>query len=302
MNRVASCVLVVAVAFLAASLFGQDAGKQAPKGPTKKQGTGGFRKLAPGVVITISPESQKEETFSEHDLVRLLDKDPKFGERVNTKNEPIVTNLAKKVRIAHDIWAFELNFKPMRMLDVDVPRPGAKFDRKKIWYMVYFVRNVSNKPVKFVPRFLLITDEKVKLPNGEETAKTYADRLIPVAADPIRRREDPRRKFLDGVEISKNEIPPSTATEDNSVWGVVTWEDVDPKVDYFSVYIQGLTNAYKIETITEKDEEGQDKKRWTYLRKTLELNFWRPGDEFFETDREIRFGQPNNVEYRWVYK
>ena len=39
-----------------------------------------------------------------------------------------------------------------------------------------------------------------------------------------------------------------------------------------------------------------------FAQKTLQLNFWRPGDEFFETDREIRLGQPNNVEYSWEYK
>ena len=63
-----------------------------------------------------------------------------------------------------------------------------------------------------------------------------------------------------------------------------------------------LTNAYKIETLTDKDEEGKETKRWRYLRKTLVLNFWRPGDAFFESDREMRYGQPNNVEYSWEYK
>jgi hypothetical protein len=238
------------------------------------------------------------------DLLRLLDKDRNFGERKDPKDPTklLVRNLAKDVRIQYELWALEFNFKPVRMVQVDVPRPGAKFDRKLIWYMVYNVRNLGQKPVKFVPRILMYTDQKVKLANGEEIPKIYADRLIPVAMAPIRRREDPRRIFLDTVEISKTEIQPSTATEDNSVWGVITWEDIDPNVDYFSIYIQGLTNAYKIETVTEKDDEGKEQEKWTYLRKTLELNFWRPGDEFFENEREIRYGQPNNVEHRWVYK
>ena len=30
-----------------------------------------------------------------------------------------------------------------------------------------------------------------------------------------------------------------------TVWGVATWQDVDPNNVWFSVYVEGLTNAYK---------------------------------------------------------
>ena len=108
--------------------------------------------------------------------------------------------------------------------------------------------------------------------------------------------------MLNSVEIAEKPIQLSTDTVDNAVWGVATWEDIDPKTVWFSVYVQGLTNAYKIETVTEKDAEGKETKRWQYLRKTLVLNFWRPGDAHFETDREIRFGQPDKLEHFWEYK
>jgi hypothetical protein len=103
--------------------------------------------------------------------------------------------------------------------------------------------------------------------------------------EPIRQREDPQRRLLNTVEISDVEIPPAAEGEDASVWGVALWRDIDPATDRFAIYIKGLTNAYRIKT----DEEGN----WQgYSRKTLQLNFWRPGDEFFEHESEIRFGSP----------
>ena len=50
----------------------------------------------------------------------------------------------------------------------------------------------------------------------------------------------------------------------------------------------------------------------SFVRKTLQLNFWRPGDELLQDEREIRYGVPvgkadlygvdDGVAYRWVYR
>ena len=49
-----------------------------------------------------------------------------------------------------------------------------------------------------------------------------------------------------------------------------------------------------------------------FFRKTLQLNFWRPGDSLAENEREIRYGAAlgaadaygtdEGVAYRWVYR
>ncbi len=80
---------------------------------------------------------------------------------------------------------------------------------------------------------------------SHEYKKAYLDRLIPVAIEAIQQKEDPNRKLLSSVEIGSKLIPLSTELVDKSVWGVATWEDVDPRIDYFSVYVEGLTNAYQ---------------------------------------------------------
>ena len=119
-------------------------------------------------------------------------------------------------------------------------------------------------------------------------------------------------------------IPVSTEYEDNSVWGIATWTGVDPRSDFFSVFIQGLTNAYRWQDPPGAYQDGDPPmtgRRFTY--KTLQLNFWRAGDAIETREDEIRFGVPNQnevpaikgddevlkiyrlkerVDYLWVYR
>jgi hypothetical protein len=113
--------------------------------------------------------------------------------------------------------------------------------------------------------------------------------------------------------MAEQTISVSSDQVDRSVWGVALWEDVDPRVDFFAVYVQGLSNAYQWVdppgTYALGDPPGKGRR---FLRKTLQLDFWRPGDEFGEMDYEIRFGTPEGraelygveegVDYTWVYR
>ena len=135
----------------------------------------------------------------------------------------------------------------------------AKMQKKVVWYMVYRVRYLGNdmipeaakdawghelfdsKPVTqegwpFFPQFVLAS---------HDLSKSYQDRIIPAAKKPIEEREMRGQELLNTVEISRQPIPLSTADNPQEVWGLVTWEDIDPRLTYFSVYVKGLTNAYK---------------------------------------------------------
>ena len=254
----------------------------------------GYRKLAPGVMQSIDPAKKVRETFARHDIVELLAIDPNF-------------DWAKGIPFRHDVWHLELKFKPVRMILVDVPQPSGKMRQELIWYMVYSVTNHGQAmhptkdadgtykvesidlPVRFVPEFLLETD-------GLNEA--YPDRVIPIALGPIGLREDPKRKFHTSVSISEKEIEVG-----QTVWGVAMWEKIDPRTDRFIVGIKGLTNAYR--WVDEPgvykvgDPVGTGRK---LVRKTLRLNFWRPGDEYYEHEGEIRYGFPGEVDYEWVYR
>ena len=79
------------------------------------------------------------------------------------------------------------------------------------------------------------------------------------------------------------------------------------------LFVRGLTNAYQWtdpEGAYAKGDPPGAGRKFTY--KTLQLNFWRPGDEIQQNEREIRFGvapdraslyeSGEGVAYRWVYR
>lgn len=157
-----------------------------------------------------------------------------------------------------------------------------------------YVLESVDREIRFFPQFVL---------ESPEYKKSYTDRIIPVAIEAIQRKEDPNRKLANSVEVGSRRIPVSSELVDHSVWGVATWEDVYLRVDYFSVAIEGLTNAYKwIDppgAFKAGDPPGTGRQ---LLQKTLLLNFWRPGDEYVEDQRTIRYGIPGQVDYSWVYR
>lgn len=302
------CVLILSALVLPA------AAQDAPKPADSLFTPPAFRKLVPGVERSIDPERVFYELNSLHDVPELLQVDANF-------------EWAKSVQFRHDIWALEFTFKPLRMVHVDLPGPGGKLERKLVWYMVYRVRNpgivwhaeptvytepvktikksgpgdfeyestgrdvltdgvfdvVPEKkeaPIRFIPTFYLFSRDR-------DLGKKYLDRVLPVAVKPIQEREDINRKLLTTTEIM-GDILASPEGQDRSVWGVVTWTDIDPRTDFLSIYVKGLSNAYKRQYI-----EG---KGWWYSEKTLRIDFRRPGDEFFENEDEIRF-----LRTTWTY-
>jgi hypothetical protein len=277
------------------------------------EGAGPFRALAPGVEITIAPDHQEAETVSKQDVVEILkgipglDWSPKFSPETET-----LRALATDTVFRRDIWCLEFTFKPVRMIWVDVPQPSGKMQRKLIWYMVYRVRNTgahlqpakqadgtfviqpADREIRFFPQFVL---------ESHEFQKAYLDRIIPVAVAAIQQKEDPNRKLLNSVEIGSKLVPLSTELVDKSVWGVATWQDIDPRVDYFSVFVEGLTNAYRWTDPPEGFKPGDPPTSGRRLeQKNLMLNFWRPGDEYREDQRTIQYGIPGKVDYSWVYR
>lgn len=292
-------------AVLPTSLVAQE---DEPQGPASQAQ---FRKIVPYVEQTIDPERDFDELYSVHHIDELIRVNPDF-------------DWAKDRTIRQDIWALQLTFKPLRFIEADVPGSDGKLRRKLVWYMVYRVKNPGvvyraapteyesvgknteemakllgdryvfpdkknlkegeivktkvGEPVRFMPTFLLYS---------RDAGKAYSDRVLPSVKSAIRKREDPNRPLKDSVEMM-GEIPAATEEKDNSVYGVVTWEDIDPRTDFFSVYVQGLTNAYKWYYL-------EDGTRWKSY-KTLRLDFWRPGDDLDEDESEIRF-----LRSKWVY-
>lgn len=159
----------------------------------------------------------------------------------------------------------------------------------------------NDRRFRFFPHFVLASSEY---------NKEYLDRVIPAALEPVKAREFPGRpeqKLYDSLSISTPlAISDEQAQEDHSLWGVVTWTDIDPRIDYFMVYVQGLSNAYRFEDPAGGYKAGDAPGTGRVIkRKTLQLNFWRPGDTVDPNEQELRFGcriDPDPAEQEKVLK
>ncbi|HYO24167.1 MAG TPA: hypothetical protein VEQ85_04385 [Lacipirellulaceae bacterium] len=297
--------------------------------------------FAEGVLTTIAPEVDRVDTLSIHDIVELrADEGLKWTPSPWLAWEPATiapTNrtlyeMAQDAAFVQDVYCLELAFKPLRMIEVDVPRADGRVERAQVWYLVYRVRNTGAGldgemqadgsyetaaladqvgPLRFVPQFVLSSQEREG--EGAAAPKAYLDRLVPAAMAAIERREMPSGALLNSVEMAGRELPVESGRSQRGAWGVAMWQGVDPEIDFFSVYVGGLTNAYRWDdpegAFQAGDRFGKGRK---FVRKTLQLNFWRPGDALNPNEREVRFGAApgegalynagEGVAYQWVYR
>jgi hypothetical protein len=294
-------------------------------------------KFGPGIFRTINPAAKPEETFAGPlELTEILEQHPEIvyaapdfpdGKPLFDGSSRTLVELAKRVIYRREIYCFEFGFKPLRQLEVDVPNPDGTMDRKVVWYMVYRVRyrggDLRAKPEPFasseVPLYEVLENVSYKsrrfyplvVLSNRGAKREYLDRVLPTTKALIAAREKINQPLHDGVEISEIDIPLSKDPDAPGVWGVATWEDVDPRLEYASVYVYGLTNAFRID-----EAEGKEQ----YVRKTLQLNFFRPGDTINEPLDTVRFGVPafrdrveqnyvldqyglqERLDYRWVFR
>jgi hypothetical protein len=179
----------------------------------------------------------------------------------------------------------EPNEEVLQLVDPKVPDAKSLYDEfKETTDEVEFMGRTTNK-LRFFPHFVL---------HSTEYKKEYLDRVIPAALGPIKAREFPGRpgqKLYNSLSIGEVPIAKSDDTADTGVWGVATWTDIDPRIDYFVVYVGGLTNAYRFEDPAGAYKAGSPPGTGRKItRKTLQLNFWRPGDTFDLNEEEIHFG------------
>lgn len=203
-----------------------------------------------------------------------------------------------------NLWVLEVDFKPMRMIPVEVtdPRTGKKA-REWIWYMAY---RAINRPVErradetdtepqndydvqpqrplFVPEFTLLTS----VTEGGPT-EILRDTIIPEAEPLIRARE--KRELKNSVSVVREipEVTPVGAAAEDVIYGVAIWRGVDPETDFFTVFMSGFSNGYRV-------TRGPDDKPLIERRIVMQ-EFWRPGDRFDQQEVEIRLkGDPT-----WLY-
>jgi hypothetical protein len=317
---------------LAQRTTAQDAAGPAPKADPSTESQTEF---APGVVTVIPPAPDPKETYDgPMTLKSIIDAHPEIAWE-GTGNHPegkphfeprsrTLQEMLKQVILRREIYCFEFSFKPLRQMYLDIPRPDGRMQRKLVHYMVYRVRYQGgdlrpaaddlNQPIfrrieavsynsrRLFPMLIL---------EDHESNKQYTDQILPTAIDRIAIREQITAPLYNSVDISTVKIPRTRDEDAPGVWGVATWVDLDPNLDFFSVHVFGLTNAF------EQVGEGPDA---PYTRKALSLNFFRPGDAMNQTADRTRFGVPayddekeqkyvlekygldKRLDYRWIFR
>lgn len=287
------------------------------------------QEFAPGVLTTIPPQLDPADSVSVHDLVEIRSQEKLKWEPKLLSPTRTLYQMAEDAEFRRDVWCLEFSFKPLRMLAVDLPQPSGRMQRKLVWYMVYRVRNTgagispkqnddgtyttvaqSMGPQRFTPQFMLTSFDRDR--QGEPVRKSYLDRIMPTAVVAIARRELPEGQLLNSVEISERLLEPEAGRAIGGLWGVATWEDIDPAMDFFGIFVSGLTNAYEWEDSAQFAAGAAPGTGRTFTRKMLQLNFWRPGDAYDENETEFRFGSApgmaglynsrEGIAYQWVYR
>ena len=267
----------------------------------------GFRTLAPGVLTVVPPDRSADDPLQRSDLLEITL--GRADRRWTPKRSPVNTTFVERAKgreFAGDVWCLEFAFKTPRMFDIDVPVSGARMQRKRIWYLLYRVKNTGGRrtvvdaqdpskrateplqqPVRFLPHFVLESLEPLADGDGATAYRAYLDRVVPAAMASITAREKPPGRLHDSASMTEADIPPGEER-----WGVAIWEDVDPRLDFFSIYVRGLTNAIRWRqipgsTIGPDDPPGV---HMEHALETLRLDFWRPGDDRDEIEEEISVG------------
>lgn len=258
----------------------------------------GTQALADGVLTVVAPNIDVNEgVVYPREFAGLT---PKNYSPKHIPNSATLAGQTTGVTRYRDIWQLEFAFKELRYLEVKLPLPDGNSQSAGVWYMVYRVRNLDQHlsfpvneangevtpnsatrladldpsilPGRFFPAFQL--EGWVEDLNGDYVRRGYRDRVLPAAVPQIAAAEKMTGRLRDNVEMAREDLAASDASQE--FWGVATWLDVDPRINFASVSVQGLSNAFRSEKF---DESAKPEV------KTLQINFWRPGDSDLESSR-----------------
>jgi hypothetical protein len=264
------------------------------------------RPLAKGVLKTVPENLDPRDMFSLPMAMPDLNA-TKFDPNTIAQKKTLFGQSRSVVMFRNNVWQYEFSFTGLRQAKLRIPTGNGKAATRNYWYMVYRIRDtgqtmtindvkqnpkfdhitkeidfdksIASQEKKFLPRFTL--EGWVPVNKGYQKV-SYRDTISPIALEQIRQKEDPNQVLFDSHQMSQAKIPAAKNDTDRGVWGVAIWENVDPRIDFVSVFVQGLTNAFRL-----SDPVSAPSKL-----KTLQLNFWRPGDSVNETSDFVKFGIP----------
>jgi hypothetical protein len=326
--------------------------------------------FAPGGIITIPPSIDYESVTNRIDITELLAMLPEPDEALQNDDRFHPEVWATEIRHSRDIWCLQFSCKPVRIIDVDFPNAEGNYDKKKVWYLVYSVKNLGPagddvkkinsslgtavpageerplpvpsdttlenvprsapmefrqqpgvfvpqpgniEPIRFMPQFVLasrlvLKSEAVTDSEADETewkteteAVAYIDNVLPLALQKIKIRERMEAMPETSVSIRNKTIAPG-----QELWGVAMWTDVDPRINEFSIFVSGLTNAYQWLNKDTEDEDGAEPNNRGSGRiikpRFLKINWWRVGDQHSLNESQIHFGSKDGTMPKSIFE
>jgi translation elongation factor EF-1beta len=272
-----------------------------------------IKSLAPGVLKVIPTVMNVRDSYSQAMTLPGL-KAPEYDLNYTPQRDTLKDSGDRTI-FYRNVWQNEFAFTGLRQINVLMRYPDGSTQRKIVWYMVYQIRDLGKslsyedvtEEFGHVKRELrkdaAINDRSLAAPKlqmhfslegvvkpsiaGKYEKVVYGDSDdagTQALAQYIQNIEDPNQKLHFKGELGSLKLPLAQSDTDPGLWGVAIWENVDPRLDYVSVYVRGLTNAYRIKL----DADG----KVGFGYKTLQLNFWRAGDEVGEMRDDIEYGIP----------
>ncbi len=291
----------------------------------------GFRKLGPGVLTVVPPDRSVDDVWQRLDLHELAQGRGEAWDPDHAPSHETLIGMARDRQFLRDIWCLEFAYKPPRTIEVEVLSDDRTLARQRVWYLVYRVRNLlpvvegddeppqpgsgrrivfpkdakgrddlsrpQTEPVKlpitFEPQFIFETHEALARSEGLLEHRDFLDRLVPTALEPISRREGiPPDQLYDSVSIAERPIQPGEER-----WGVAVWQGVDPRIDFFTIFVYGLTNSLKwrhdVELVTDIEHAPKYERRQL---ECLRLDFYHPGDAVGDGPDEVQLAHAGMFE------
>ncbi len=204
-----------------------------------------------------------------------------------------------------ELWMMEVHFKPMRQVIVELtdPQTGKK-KPQYVWYIAYRAinrklanRSIANAPVneidapvippQFIPVFTLKTSDT-------DEPKIYQDQVLPEAVAAINQREKSSYKTSVSVVSDLPEATEPGSPNQKVLQGIATWTNIDPKADRYTVYLTGFSNGFR----KVPGPDGEEVVQW----KTIQMKYWRPGDELNQREPEIRIETDAANQPMWIFR
>ena len=274
-------------------------------------------------LIVIPPDQSVDDVAQKANLHELAQGRGGAWDPSHAPTHETLIGLASDRQFLRDVWCLEFAYRLPRTIEVELPGKNLEIQKERVWYLVYRVRNIAvdenekitpvlkgstrrvvfekdeegnddltrpttkfiNQSIHFEPHFVFETHEALSRDEGLLEYQDHLDRLVSAAVAPISRREKiPVDMLYDSVSISERPIQPGEER-----WGVAIWQEIDTRIDFFTVFIYGLTNSIRWRHDAELETDLEHSPE--YERRELEclrLDFYHPGDADHDDFEEVR--------------